>query len=63
MLCKRVSIKKPTHIGIVVSLQRKLTTWQKLVKSEYAKGRKGNSSFKFADALKNAKKVYHKKID
>ena len=44
-------------------MKRKLTTWQKLVKSEYAKGKKGNSSFKFADALKNAKKVYHKKID
>ena len=44
-------------------MKRKLTTWQKLVKVEYAKGRKGNSSFKFADALKNVKKVYHKKKD
>ena len=58
MLCKRVSIKKTYPYSI---MKRKLTTWQKLVKSEYAKGRKGNSSFKFADALKNAKKVYHKK--
>ena len=42
--------------------KKKLTTWQKLVKTEYAKGKRNNNNFKFADALKNAKKVY-KKID
>ena len=41
--------------------KKKLTTWQKLVKTEYAKGKRNNKQFKFSDALKNAKKVYHKK--
>ena len=39
---------------------KKLTTWQQLVKTEFAKGKRSNKHFKFADALKNAKKVYKK---
>ena len=41
--------------------KRKMTEWQRLVKSEYAKGKKSNSSFTFSQALKNAKAKYTKK--
>ena len=40
--------------------KRKLTRWTKLVKSEFAAGKKGNPGFTFADALKSAKSKYKK---
>jgi len=43
--------------------KRKLTQWQRLVKQEFAKGKKMNKGFKFSQALKNAKANYTKKID
>jgi hypothetical protein len=40
--------------------KRKLTAWTRLVKSEYAAGKKRNAAFTFGDALKSAKSKYKK---